>query len=477
MRRRACAGVLLALLVGAAPARGADDPVVARDTYISGIWALDGIVVYSRSVGARPTFVRPWMRIVSGRVLVARGIIGAVREGDVGLDRSGHVVIPFVRSGRWWIYDVVADRAHRLRGRAANAGACSRLAIWRRRLAYTDCHNIYLRIGSHTRRVPDPYPGVSWRRPNTRLLLLRGARLAAEVLDPYGDAVVYLNLFADASGYCKHPVRLLGASYGDENTYDVQGASLSGRYITWTMGGGLVTTAPAGNPLLGARLTGHCHPTELGWRPTGPDGLLFMPPPDTGTMTVDDPFAYYANDTTIRRHRLPATPSDPQPPNDNFDNAIPLSGDPPLTVTGVLGGSTIEPAETAFTPAGTPNRTVWYAFHPTTTGLISVSVTGIYAMSLAFYTGPSINSLTFILPSHPGVAVPVAAGHTYWIQVGTRSAIPDFRTFTLTLRPTPRARRASPNRQTAPAGHRAMPGALLLTGALHTTDQHRKSPA
>jgi len=436
MRMRACvvAGVLLTLLVGTGHALATEDPIIARDTHISGIWALDGIVVYNRSIGDRPTLVRPWMRIIDGRVRMARAIAGAAREGDVGLDRNGHVAIPFVRSGRWWIYDVVADHARPVRGRAANAGACSHLAIWRSRLAYTDCHNIYLRTGGRTRKVPDPYPGVSWRWPNSRMLLLHGATLAAEILDPYED-LVFLNLFADASGYCKHPVRLLGASYGDESTYDVQGALLSGRYVTWTMGGGLVTTAPAGNPLLGARLTGHCHPTALGWRPTGPDGLLFMPPPDTRSTTVDEPFAYYANDTTIRRHRLPATPSNPPPPNDNFENATPLSGDAPLTITGVLGGATIEPAELAFTPASAPNGTVWYAFRPTTTGLVSYSVTGVYTVYAAVYTGPSITSLTFILPGYPGATVRVTAGQTYWIQIETRSAIPDFRPFTLTLRP------------------------------------------
>src|SRR4051794_15607450 len=94
MRASVVAGVFLVSLVAAAPTCAADDPVVARDTYIGRIWALDGIVVYDRFVGERPTFVRPWMRIVDGRVLVARGIAGAAREGDVGLDRSGHVAIP-----------------------------------------------------------------------------------------------------------------------------------------------------------------------------------------------------------------------------------------------------------------------------------------------------------------------------------------------------------------------------------------------
>src|ERR1041385_8588129 len=77
-----CAATMLWLLVASAAvvlllsqSAVAKDRVLARDSHVARIWALDGTLVYERATGPfgqRPAR-RRWMRVVNGHVAPARG--------------------------------------------------------------------------------------------------------------------------------------------------------------------------------------------------------------------------------------------------------------------------------------------------------------------------------------------------------------------------------------------------------------------
>lgn len=109
----------------------------------------------------------------------------------------------------------------------------------------------------------------------------------------------------------------------------------------------------------------------------------------------------------------------PPPPNDNFADAIPISG-VPFSDSPDLTGATTE--------AGEPLScapfigTAWYAFTPTTSGSYS---TGIFSGNgeIAVYTGSSLQNLTQVACGNQGGLSTwhADAGTTYYIQAGTLS--------------------------------------------------------
>jgi hypothetical protein len=83
------------VLISLPGSAGAADRVIARDTHIGQVLALDGVVVYSRYVNDKPPLKRQWMRVVNGRVLAARGLRAPVLGASIGLDVNGRVVVSF----------------------------------------------------------------------------------------------------------------------------------------------------------------------------------------------------------------------------------------------------------------------------------------------------------------------------------------------------------------------------------------------
>jgi hypothetical protein len=175
----------------------------------------------------------------------------------------------------------------------------------------------------------------------------------------------------------------------------------------------------------------------------GPVGL-FPFTPETTTLravVVDDRRVFYADGKTLRSHPLPATPSFDGPPNDNFENAQQLSGDAPLSATGRVAYATVQPGE----PLADTKHTVWYAYRPTKSGTVYVTVSGACTtppqncgglFRFGVYTGTSPGTLTEIPQSGRAYSprytpIDAVAGQTYWISVGSPIPEPKHESFTL----------------------------------------------
>jgi hypothetical protein len=114
----------------------------------------------------------------------------------------------------------------------------------------------------------------------------------------------------------------------------------------------------------------------------------------------------------------------PQPPNDDFANATPLTGLPSRQPID-LAPATVEEGEQqgscTFIGSGV-NRTAWYTFTPATTGSISVSETkGVVLSAAVAYTGTSLFDLVR-QACQAGfswkLTFRATAGTTYYFQVG-----------------------------------------------------------
>jgi hypothetical protein len=149
----------------------------------------------------------------------------------------------------------------------------------------------------------------------------------------------------------------------------------------------------------------------------------------------------------LRSHALAAAPSFDPPPNDNFENAQQLSGDPPLSATGRVGHATVQPGE----PLADTKHTVWYAYRATKSGTVYVTVTPACTTPpnncgglnrFGVYTGTSPGALTEI-PQSGGpytqryTRVDAVKGETYRIAVGSSLPEPNYEPFTLRVDTSP----------------------------------------
>jgi hypothetical protein len=114
------------------------------------------------------------------------------------------------------------------------------------------------------------------------------------------------------------------------------------------------------------------------------------------------------------------------PPNDNFNNAITLTGP---------GGSMLVNNIDATLEAGEPchlylteppshgNNSVWWKITPTTSGIMSVDTRGsVFHTILAVYTGTTINNLNRIRSGHDYVYFDATAGQAYYIAIMGRTS-------------------------------------------------------
>src|SRR4051794_3364840 len=74
----------------------AKDAIVARDTTISSIYALDGQLVYRRGLDKTPK--RAWMVRFKRHLRRATGIPRRATAGAIGRDAKGRVVFTFARA-------------------------------------------------------------------------------------------------------------------------------------------------------------------------------------------------------------------------------------------------------------------------------------------------------------------------------------------------------------------------------------------
>src|SRR5918995_169141 len=117
-----------------------------------------------------------------------------------------------------------------------------------------------------------------------------------------------------------------------------------------------------------------------------------------------------------------ATPASAEPPNDDFDDAIPVQLG--QSIEGALRKATVEPGEMQHAGSQIP-RTVWYRFRAKRDGLVDVSVCGPkFELAIGVFAGRSVRSLRTLkrgyYPCEPGplgAAVRTRRGHTYSVAV------------------------------------------------------------
>jgi hypothetical protein len=173
---------------------------------------------------------------------------------------------------------------------------------------------------------------------------------------------------------------------------------------------------PTSGAVVGVELDGHC-------RKPGPLGAFVPASPITWARdrAVDGRSLYSVERDGVHRQRLPGSLDLAPPPNDDFEHATPLDGDPPISVAAPIGRATGQPYEPYLEP---PMGTVWYAFRPATTQAVRIS-----SPTALIFTGPELGSLSRVGDMDPtgdpfASVVDAVAGETYWIQLrcGLRSA-------------------------------------------------------
>ena len=424
--------------MGSAPAQAqAADQIVAHDTLILRVWALDGDLVYNRRGKTLPK--RVWMARFRGHLRQARGIPRQVYSGELGRDANGRKVFTFgtwrqkngrIVSTKWFAYDLAKNRGQRLHGLPAGCTVFW-VSLWRGSSAYSaDCKKpaksgLFLKQGKRTRLVSTDPGGspVVFRRGTLAVLFDTG-------LD---DFVV--RQFTAGGKPCGN---WIGSSYGDAT-------SEYGWYPNdlWATGGGL--TWVMGSPrfrhdfaILAAKVPSSCgKPEPIGQLPFTPETATVQ------TLTVDGLRVFYSDGKTLRLHTVPAVSYAP-PANDDFENARQLPSQPPFNVTGPSAYATVQSGE----PLADTKHTIWYAYRPATSGTVYVSVYGnpiwdfeqnhyVGTYSYRVYTGTSRDRLTEIPHNGATTRVDAVAGQTYWICVGSAVPDPNYQPIDLSVQLTP----------------------------------------
>jgi hypothetical protein len=427
LRIAVASGLCAFVLSPPAQARAADT-IVAHDTLITAVYALDGDVVYYRRTRAKlPS--RAWMRWSGGKLSRARAIPRRAWPGAIGRDAKGRKVFTFamvrLKSGvlvseKWFVYDIKRDRARRLHGLPRGC-VTNWVSLWRHSMAYSAAckkganSGVFVRQRGRTQKInSDPYGND---------LVFRAGALVG-VFDTGLDDFVVIQYMANGK-LCK---RVLDSSYGDAT--DVKGWYPSGLWIgngslTWSMGHWFARPNFA---LLSAQLPSGCAtPGSVGQ-------VQFTPKtPTLSTFAIDGRRIYYTDGKTLHLQTLPARPSFARPANDDFEHAEELPAEAPFVATARLAYATVQPGE----PLAEAKHTVWYAFRPATSGTVYVSVTGaaiwdfkeqhyVATTTYGVYTGASRESLTQIPPSGRSVRIDAEAGQTYWIAVGSPVPEPNY---------------------------------------------------
>jgi hypothetical protein len=436
------AGSLLAAVSSPAPAHAAD-PIIAHDTMIQYIWALDGDLVYVRREFGKPLPERVWMARFRGRLHRARGIPRGAGVGDIGRDAKGRKVLTFAVfrykdgnfvSAKWFLYDLARNRARPLRGLPTKC-AVGWVSVWRNSMAYTaQCKGdqdsaVYVRQGKRTRRLaPDPTAGGFTYRAGT----------LAVVIDTGLDNLYVKQWMANGKS-CSRDIDVSNGDATEDAGWYPTDLWIANGYVIWTMGAFQLRPDFA---ILAAKVAPGC-------KTPGPVGLFpFRPETKTlRTVVVDQRRVFYADDTTLRRHALSAKPSFDPPRNDDFNDAQLLSQGPPFSLTGRVAYATVQPGE----PLAKTKHTVWYAYRPTQSGTVYVTVSPACRTPpnncgglprFGVYTGTSPGTLTEI-PQSGGpyssryTRVDAVAGHTYWISVGSPLPEPNYERFTLFVEASP----------------------------------------
>lgn len=135
---------------------------------------------------------------------------------------------------------------------------------------------------------------------------------------------------------------------------------------------------------------------------------------------------------------MPGTAYAVPPVNDNFADALPISG-LPYNNTANLVEATMEPGEPTST-CNTVTKSVWYSYTPTETMSVTARFTGYNYYNTVFtvFTGSSLSDLNRVACDsyYPGpLTFRVSAGQTYYLQLGTSSSSTGSVSFSLDTAP------------------------------------------
>jgi hypothetical protein len=438
------AGIALAAVPAPAPARAAD-PIIARDTMIQAIWPLGGDLVYLRGEYGKPLPKRRWMARFRGRLHVARGIPRrAGAGGDIGRDAKGRKVFPFsvdhskggvVVSRKWFLYDLARNRTRPLGGLPTKC-LVGVIGLSRDSIAYTkqckgdEYPTVFLRKGKRTQQIPtDPGAGS---------LTYRDGTLAVKI--DTGLDNLYIEQWAANGEYCRKKIAPSDGDATSDDGWYPNGLTIVNGHLTWIMGYWPFRPDFA---ILAAKVGPGC-------QTPGPVGLFPFKPPSRRmrVLVVGDGRVFYADNKTLRRQAIPATPTFDPPPNDDFEAAQQLSGKAPLSAKGRVAYATLQPGE----PLAEAKHTVWYAYRPMTSGTVYVTVSpSCWSATPEFcgglnrfgvYTGTSPATLTELPPSGGPYTpkytrVDAVAGKTYWISVGSPGPEPNYEPFTVRVDASP----------------------------------------
>jgi hypothetical protein len=301
---------LAALLLAASAARAADaaTPVVA-DPAAQDVTALDGTVVWVSGAPGAQALMR---HDASGdRAVQGAPRAYAYRSIDLGRDRSGRLVLSYVRCSTASSCAMRRDdlRGHRASFRGLEPSRCSLTtapAVWRTAAAYgllcrkagsrtfdAARSGLYVKAdGRSARRLPLPRAATQAGATSITHVDLRGTRVAAVAADVYAFA-----FSQSTSGTAMQSMRA-ATSEGDGDER-VVGLALGTTATLWT----LTDSSHAGDPNSAriARLAAGCHTWQTLTNPAGPgeadgypataltaDGAtVYVVVPGTGIVTHD----------------------------------------------------------------------------------------------------------------------------------------------------------------------------------------------
>jgi len=434
VRRLLVLTTLLGCALPISSARAAD-PIVVNQSARK-VSALNGTLVYGRE----PHLKWECLRRVGGKVMRAHGLPRGC-PGDLGVDRKGRVVLPFVRervkhgtvvSASWHVYDVKSDRVRPLRGVPSGKCAATQVAIWGRRTAYSlGCssparNGLWVKDGKKTQRILD----------STVLLegfVLRGGTIAGAVDTGPGEGPYEIDQLMVGGKRCVRPIE---GSRGNSENEELFRFWIVNGYFVWSSGYFIGGNAASGATSLARGLLTSKVPSQCAT--PGPNGRFEFNPETTflTSFDLDGRQLYYSGYDAIRRHTLPAQPSYAPPPNDNFANAQSLAVGGPST-GGSTGNATTQPAE----PLPAAKRSVWYTFTPSSSGTLWATI-GLPRAGLQFgvYTGSSLATLTPVggpSSSPEAIKFDVVAGKQYWIDVGSADMQADYSPFYMYVGTTP----------------------------------------
>ena len=406
--------------------------VVVTDTDIEALAALDDTLLYGRR--PRPLVAGQalsWVRVVGGRPYVANLGVGHVRVSSMGRDRQGRVVAVVARpavgeeqQAGWVLYDVARDRVRALRLRAPRRGcAIDGVGVWYRRLAYVEACARSERTTFMTTVVE---PGKIRRFRDVGVsgasVVFRGRSLAVQGTRPLsGNWLVWRVL--DHGRACPTPVAL---AVEEERIW----SGLAATGLRWAVGPYDFNGHAEHVRVFDVDLSGRCQreprPRLVG--AVQPGALI-------RAAAFDGRWLYYATDTAVHRQRFARRGSAAPPRNDDFEDAAELSGELPLSATGVTGYATRQPGEPVEREFG---RTVWYRFRAPASELLNVTPSYWAGRKLSIYTGSTLASLAEI-PTTMGVTgglrFPATAGELYSIVVAGVREVIDYGEFTLEIAP------------------------------------------